>query len=382
MTELDQIYAVWRDCFAQGESGVLATVVRVEGSTYRRAGARLLLTSGGKRVGSVSGGCLEADLVKKAWWVTANNQAAIRKYDTTVEGDIAQEFGLGCNGVIHVFLERLEAGLVSPLTVVPVVRRLRQPGFLATAIAASESATVRVGRRWAQWPDGTVETDFVSKALGDFARGASFAAQRASVATYEEAGEWVDLFVEPIWPTLRLLIFGAGDDAIPLVRLAKFMGYEVAVLDGRSHLARPERFAGADMVLVTGEDDPLSGISIDDWTVAVVMSHSYEQDLVSVRALTRHRLPYLGLLGPRKRTEKLLSEADAVIDELSGALHSPIGLDIGADGAEQIALAIIAEIQSVLNRRAGGRLREKAGPLHLASADDAGAYRRPAVCPM
>jgi xanthine/CO dehydrogenase XdhC/CoxF family maturation factor len=135
-------------------------------------------------------------------------------------------------------------------------------------------------------------------------------------------------------------------------------------------------------VLVTRENDPLGGISIDDWTAAVVMSHSYDQDLTSVAALARYRLPYLGLLGPRKRAEKLLREANVSLDELSGALHSPIGLDIGADGAEQIALAIIAEIQSVLNRRAGGRLREKAGPLHLASADDAGAYRRPAVCPM
>lgn len=385
MTELDQIYAVWRDCFAQGESGVLATVVRVEGSTYRRAGARLLLTSGGKRVGSVSGGCLEADLVKKAWWLTGSGEADIRKYDTTVEGDIAQEFGLGCNGIIHVLLERLEAGLVSPLTVVPVVKRLRQPGFLATAIAGRGAATARVGQRWVQWPDGTVETDFTAKVLGDFARSASLAVQKASVVTYEDDGGAVDLFIEPIWPTLRLLIFGAGDDAIPLVRLAKFMGYEVIVLDGRSHLARVERFAGADRVVVTREDDPFGGLAVDDWTAAVVMSHSYDQDLASVRALARYHLPYLGLLGPRKRTERLLGEANVALDELGGALHSPIGLDIGADGAEQIALAIVAEIQSVLNRRAGGRLREKAGPLHVPPADEAGrnvSYRRPAACPM
>jgi xanthine/CO dehydrogenase XdhC/CoxF family maturation factor len=384
VTELDQIYNVWRECSARGETGVLATVVRVEGSTYRRAGARLLLTSGGKRVGSVSGGCLEADLVKKAWWLTASGQAAIRKYDTTVEGDIAQEFGLGCNGIIHVLLERLDSGLVSPLTVVPVVKQLRQPGFLATAIAANDAATVHIGQRWAQWPDGNIETDMTTSALTQFAHAAAHTAQRPDVVTYEGDGR-VDLFVEPVWPTLRLLIFGAGDDAIPLVRLAKFMGYEVVVLDGRSHLARAERFAGADRVLVTQQDNLLGGLVPDDWTAAVVMSHSYDQDLASVRALTRYHLPYLGMLGPRKRTEKLLSEANASLNELGGALHSPIGLDIGADGAEQIALAIVAEIQSVLNRRAGGRLREKAGPLHLPSTDDAAgsiSYRRPAACPM
>jgi xanthine/CO dehydrogenase XdhC/CoxF family maturation factor len=230
-----------------------------------------------------------------------------------------------------------------------------------------------------------METDFANDALTEFARAKSHASEKPGVVTFENRGASVDLFVEPIWPTLRLLVFGAGDDAIPLVRLAKFMGYEVVVLDGRSHLARSDRFTGADHVIVTEQENLLGGFVVDDWTAAVVMSHSYEQDLASVRALAGYHLPYLGLLGPRKRTEKLLSEANVSLDELGGALHSPIGLDIGADGAEQIALAIVAEIQSVLNRRAGGRLREKAGPLHVAPVDNAGendSYRRPAACPM
>jgi xanthine dehydrogenase accessory factor len=386
MTELDQIYSVWQEASARGESGVLATVVRVQGSTYRRAGARLLMTSGGRRVGSVSGGCLEADLVKKAWWLTDGGRAAVRKYDTSVEGDIAQEFGLGCNGVIHVLLERLETGLLSPLSVAPSIRQSRRPAFLATVIECGSGTSVHLGQRWARFADGAFQTDVASKALVEFVRESVLTGgSTPHVLTWEDAGGSADLFVEPILPTLRLLVFGAGDDAIPMVRLAKFMGYEVVVLDGRSHLARPERFAGADQVLVTRAEDVLAGIQLDDYTAAVVMSHSYAQDLATLEALALHRLPYLGMLGPRKRTEKLLAEANIGLDEVAGALHSPIGLDIGADGAEQIALAVIAEIQSVLNRRAGGRLREKAGPLHApfnGSADQEELYRIPAECPM
>lgn len=386
MTELDHIYAVWQEASARGESGVLATVVRVEGSTYRRAGARLLMTLGGRRVGSVSGGCLEADLVKKAWWLTEGGKAVVRKYDTSVEGEIAQEFGMGCNGVIHVLVERLETALVSPLSMVPAVQQSRRPGSLATVIESRNNSSVRVGQRWACFPDGTVQSDLTLGMVVEYLESAHHVLDgKPQALTYEGAGHSIDIFFEHLPPTLRLLVFGAGDDAMPMVRLAKFMGYEVVVLDGRSHLARQDRFPGAAKVLVTQPEDVLAGIQLDDWTAAVVMSHSYAQDLATLEALAGHRLPYLGFLGPRNRTERLLAEANVSLDEVAGALHSPIGLDIGADGAEQIALAVIAEIQSVLNQRAGGRLREKAGPLHGGLSGNAGReqfYRVTAACPM
>lgn len=384
MTELDQIFAAWENASARDESGVLATVVRVQGSTYRRSGARLLMTSGGRRIGSVSGGCLEADLVKKAWWLTEGGRAAIRKYDTSIEGDIAQEFGLGCNGVIEVLLERLNGASVSPLSMVPLVKTLRRPGFLATVIESNDNSIAQIGQRSAFLPDHSVSTDINDEGLAAFAQAAARNAYpKPEVLTYEEGAFQAALFMEPVLPTLRLLVFGAGDDAEPVVRLAKFMGYEAMVLDGRSHLARVERFPAAESVRVTTGDDVLAGIKLDDWTAAVVMSHSYAQDLATVRALGRHQLPYLGMLGPRKRTERLLSEAGIALDDVVNALHSPIGLDIGADGAEQIALAIIAEIQAVLNRRAGGRLREKAGPLHVPGEESReGLYQVPLACPM
>lgn len=386
MTELEQIREIWREASARGESGILASVVRIHGSAYRRPGARLLLTSGGRRSGAVSGGCLEADLVKKAWWLTEGGKMALRRYDTTSEGEITQEFGLGCNGVIYVLLERLEQTAIPILDAVEEVRLTRRPVALATVIGGNDQSHPRLGERWLRRANGETLANIASAQLVSLIeREAQLALGQnsARIFSWEANGETLDVFVEPILPSLRLLIFGAGDDAMPMAKLAKFLGYEVIVLDGRSHLARAGRFA-ADRVMVNSESDPFPDIVPDQWTAAVLMSHSYAQDLAALRALASHPLPYLGLLGPRKRTESLLSDAGLEPEQVLAPMHSPMGLDTGADGAEQIALSVIAEIQAVINQRAGGRLREKAGPLHPRSTDDAERefFNRSVTCPL
>jgi xanthine/CO dehydrogenase XdhC/CoxF family maturation factor len=386
MTELEQIREIWREASARGESGVLASVVRIHGSAYRRPGARLLLTSGGRRSGAVSGGCLEADLVKKAWWLTEGGKTALRRYDTTNEGEITQEFGLGCNGVIYVLLERLEQSATPILDAVEEVRVSRLPAALATVIGGSDQSPVRLGERWLRRANGETATNISSPQLVSLIEGeADLALEQHStrIVSWEAGGEALDVFVEPVLPSLRLLIFGAGDDAVPMAKLATFLGYEVIVLDGRSHFARAGRFA-CDRVVVNSESDPLAGIVPDQWTAAVLMSHSYAQDLAALCVLASHPLAYLGLLGPRKRAESLLSDAGLEPEQVLPPLHSPMGLDTGADGAEQIALSVIAEIQAVVNQRAGGRLREKAGPLHPRSAGDAERefFNRSVTCPL
>jgi xanthine/CO dehydrogenase XdhC/CoxF family maturation factor len=386
MTELEQIREIWREASARGESGILASVVRIHGSAYRRPGARLLLTSGGRRSGAVSGGCLEADLVKKAWWLTEGGKTALRRYDTTNEGEITQEFGLGCNGVIYVLLERLEHAAIPILDAVEEVRVTRRPAALATVIGGSDRSHPRLGERWLRRANGETATNIASSQLVSvIEQEANLALEQHStrIVSWEAGGEAIDVFVEPILPSLRLLIFGAGDDAVPMAKLAKFLGYEVIVLDGRSHLARNDRFT-VDRVLVNSKSDPLAGVVPDEWTAAVLMSHSYEQDLAALGAIASHPLPYLGLLGPRKRTESLLSDAGLEPEQVLAPMHSPMGLDTGADGAEQIALSVIAEIQAVINQRAGGRLREKAGPLHPRSVDDAERefFNRSVTCPL
>jgi xanthine/CO dehydrogenase XdhC/CoxF family maturation factor len=213
-------------------------------------------------------------------------------------------------------------------------------------------------------PSGDIRTNIEGELINSFLRSAPQSdMDNPRVWPFVSGDFSADLFVESIAPTLRLIIAGAGDDAIPLTRLARFMGYEVAIVDGRFHQARASRFPDADAVHLTTGADPLGGVTLDEWTAVVLMSHSYAQDLAALRAICGRNLPYVGILGPRRRAERMLAEVGIALDEIGAALHSPVGLDIGADGAEQIALAVIAELQSVLNRRAGGRLREKAGPL-------------------
>ncbi len=184
-------------------------------------------------------------------------------------------------------------------------------------------------------------------------------------------GEGVEAFVETLSPAVRLLVFGAGDDAVPLTVLAKYLGWQVFVFDGRAHYARRDRFPHADEVMVQPAGDS-GAAEIDSWTVAVLMSHSYSQDLETLRQLAARPLRYLGILGPRKRASQLLADAGLDRARLIPSLHSPMGLDIGADGPEQVALAVIAEIQATLNGREGGLLRERSGSIHAregASAD-------------
>ena len=312
MKELERILELWSAAQSAGESAVLATVVKTRGSSYRLPGARLLITQGGRHAGSISGGCLEEDLLKKAWWLTEKGPV-VRRYDTTPDGEISTGgFGLGCNGIIHVRLERLTPGHPSALDVIRDVRTQRRPASIEHVLSPDE------------------------------------------------------VWVETLQPAIRLLVYGAGDDAVPVTELARNLGWEVWVFDCRAHFARREKFPGAHEVAVRGA----RAVPIDSWTVAVIMSHSYSQDLEVLRELSCQRLPYLGVLGPAKRTAQLLADANLDPGLLSPQMHAPMGLDIGADGPEQVALAVIAEIQSVLNGRQGRSLSGRGGPIHSRDTDD------------
>ena len=348
MKEIAQILDLWSAVSASGqEEAVLVTVVKTQGSSYRLPGARLLLTKQGQRVGAISGGCLEDDVVKKAWWLTEKGPI-IRRYDTTADNEISTSgYGLGCNGIIHVLMERLRPGHAEILDLIRQVRATRSPATVAHIL----NPDTHIGQR-----------------LFD----------RAELAAAANPGR--EVFIETLTPAVRLLIFGAGDDAIPLTQAAKFLGWEVFVYDGRAHYARREKFPQADQVIVRPAGAPVP--PIDPWTVAVLMSHSYSQDLQALQELANLPLPYLGVLGPNKRTEQLLSDAGLERATIAARLHAPMGLDIGADGPEQVALAVIAEMQASLNGREGGTLSAYAGSIHAREADSTGAaaWARSIVC--
>ena len=362
MKELEQILRLWKDAEQSGESAVLATVVKTHGSSYRLPGARLLLAPNGRRAGSISGGCLEDDLIKKAYWMTERGPA-IRRYDTTPDGEIASGFGLGCSGVIYVLLERL---IPREPTVLNIIRDARSERRIA-AIAHLIHPGARAGQRLIIDTFGKVTHNISDAELAiSLERESQIAlSERASRTVW--VNNEVEAFIEMVTPGVLLLVFGAGDDAVPVTEVAKYLGWQVRVFDGRAYYARREKFPRADAVIVrqAGNGNPMP--EIDAWTAAVLMSHSYTQDLETVRELFGTGLSYLGVLGPRKRTVQLLADAGLDASILGPTLHSPMGLDIGADGPEQVALAVIAEIQAALNGRAGGLLRERIGSIHSPS---------------
>lgn len=342
MAELREILELWRTARAQGEDVCLATVVRVEGSSYRKPGARMLLTSGGKRAGTISGGCLEGEVQKKAWWLTEAG-ATVQQYSTFFDEDSEMPYGLGCGGTVLLLLERGEA-VDRTLSSLEYGAQNRREIAIVTVIDANSAESA--GVRLIVTDDGDIlsgEDDGLHRELAEEA----IQTRRSLWRDGEES-----LFIEYAPPPQALYVLGAGDDAQPLVEFAHRLEWVVTVIDGRSHLARPERFPLADTVVVSRNFDELA---VRDRDAAVILTHSYEQDLAALRALLPRELSYLGILGPKARTARLVSDVGAGLeltpDECLSRLHSPVGLDIGAKDPVSIALSIVAEIHAVLERR-------------------------------
>ncbi len=390
MRELARLLDAWQAARAAGEERVLATVIKVEGSAYRRPGARMLVTPMGQHLGTLSGGCLEGEVSRKAWWLTAAQPAVVCRYDTAgADDEEGWTFGLGCNGVVHVLLERQRPADPAPeLHLLRQVRERFQPGAQAVIIGvAGATHDLRIGQRLVLFPDGELAGGLADPALAGRIRidlEQALRERRSVLRRYETAQAGVEAFLEVVMPPTRLVVFGAGHDAVPVVRLAKALGWHVTVADGRAHYARRERFGEADAVVVTDPDDPAGSAGVTPEAVVVVMSHSYAQDKAVLRQLLAAPPRYLGQLGPRGRTGRLLDElrqedpARALRHE---RLHYPVGLDIGADNPEEIALAILAEIRAVLAGRTGTRLADRDKPIHAAPEAEPAVSLIPAESP-
>ncbi|WP_437940905.1 XdhC family protein [Sorangium sp. So ce341] len=366
MNEARAVISLGSEAARDRKDAVLATVVRVEGSAYRRPGARMLVVEDGRRVGSVSGGCLEGEVARKAWWLTGDGSPALVRYSTREEDDGERPYGLGCEGVIHVLLERLrhEDGPALPIRFLAACVAQRRAGVLATVIGSADPSRARVGDRVTLDADGRAGGRLPDAALGRSiaARAASCLQRGASEhVAFGGARARVDVFLEVVRPPRSLVVFGGGHDAVPLVRLAKELGWHVTVADARAHFASRDRFPAADEVVVIGRASPLADLAIPADAACVIMTHSVEQDRALLRALSAVPVAYLGLLGPRRRAERLLAESGHPTFACAGGLHSPIGLDLGGDTPEEIALSILAEAQARLSGREGRSLRDRPG---------------------
>lgn len=327
MPELTRILAALDS--AAGQPAALATLVKVDGSSYRRPGARLLLLPDGTRIGSISGGCLEEDVMERARRVLASGKPELAVYDTTAENDLVWGVGLGCQGVVRIFIEQI-----------PPIR----PDWVAAVRANLHE------RR-----DTALSVDFA----GPAPRGT-----RLTVAP----GTDKETFSETVPAPPALIICGAGDDAQPLARLAKQTGWHVTVADARTAYATVHRFPDADRVIAHPISVIAAGLRLDARTFAVVMTHRYADDREFLRALLPREIAYLGQLGPRTRTDRLLNDlkADALTltDTHLAKLHAPVGLDLGGNTPETVALAILSELQTRLTGRTPGHLRDRPGPIH------------------
>lgn len=357
MRELDDILEVWRQ--DPSRQGVLATVVHVEGSAYRRPGARMLILPDGKRIGTISGGCLEGDVARKAAWWTSSGPV-VRVYDTTSEDDVVWEFGLGCRGVIHVLLEPLSSPSVQQmLSFLDTHRRRREPVVAATLIRDTDGGTTP-GERLLYAPGQSFE----GALSGTGWQGRVANAVRAAFVDRKSrllhlAG--AEFFLEWVGPPQSLVIFGAGHDAIPLAAMANTFGWRVTVADGRPAYAKPSRFPGSCVAVLPPSGD-IGAIDIDCDSAVVLMTHNYPLDRVLLPQILDRRPAYAGLLGPRHRAERLFADTGVMPGP---ELHYPAGLDIGGDSPEAIALAIASEIQAVTSGRAGGFLKQRQEPIHL-----------------
>ncbi len=374
MKEIKDIILAHKRAVAEGKRTALATVVKVEGSSYRRPGARMLVTEDGQMIGAISGGCLEGDALKKALLVINQQRIKLVTYDTTDEDDARLGVQLGCNGIVHILFEPIDPGNPgNPIYLLAKFWSLKQVMVLSILFVVDQQA-FQPGTQLL-YSGSADEMKLFAPWLKENASDAFLAATRSAWASGKSVFETFRLkdveytaFIEVLRPAIKLFVFGAGNDAMPLVNMATLLGWQVHVADGRATHLRADRFPDAESLHLQKADTALTDLVFDSRSAAVLMTHNYNYDIEVLSQLSKTSCPYIGVLGPRKKMDRMLSElseAGRAIDEAALArIYSPVGLDLGAETAEEIALSILSEIQAKLSGKSAHALREKNNPIH------------------
>ena len=355
--ETSRILRSLLNCAEQGRTAALATVIHIEGSAYRRPGAKMLILDDGAMLGSVSGGCLEADVREVALSVMHGGDARLLHYDTGTDYQLPFGLGLGCNGSVDIFVQRavpdlLEIGgrltrLLQGDNTFAVCTIVRGP----RAIARSVVVTSR-GQRFGSTGDVNLDHRIATDTNDLLATGLS---QRRDFGGYE-------VFVDLQVPPPSLVVFGAGGDTRPLARCAAEVGFRVTVVDHRRAYLASDGYPAEVRLVEARADTAAPDILLGPLTYAVVKTHSVEHDRKWVARLLASDVPYIGVLGPRARTEEILRELRSETDE---RVFGPIGIDLGADGPEQIAVSIVAELLARVSGREPMHLRQRESAIHV-----------------
>ncbi|HMI05651.1 MAG TPA: XdhC/CoxI family protein [Pedobacter sp.] len=368
MKEISAILKSFEKAEKKGKKTALATVVHVEGSSYRRPGARMLITEDGELTGAISGGCLEGDALRKALSAIVQQQNKLVTYDTTDEDDAKLGIQLGCNGVVHILFEPIVTDQIfNPIRLLQELANSNEDSVMVTLFSLDQLQQPGTSLLYR---NGLSRTALTAALQSDLVVAAEAALQNKSsdFRTFQYDDQAVTGFIEFIPAPLELVIAGAGNDVQPLVDITSVLGWHTTVVDGRASHATAQRFVKADRVLVAKPDEVLKKTGTGEHTFFVLMTHNYNYDLALLKQLIIQNCAYIGVLGPKKKLQRMLDElsSDGVVpDEKQLALiHGPVGLDIGAETAEEIAVSIVAEINTVLRRRSGTSLKDKEYGIH------------------
>lgn len=350
----------------------LATLVHLNGSSYRRPGARMIVDEEGQLTGAISGGCLEGDALRKAVFCIHTQIPKLVVYDTSDEEDATIGIQLGCSGIIQVLFEPIdENDPLNPIELLKKAIQKRQNTVLVTLYAPPTTK------------GDTVGTSMLLEDSGEFHHNSTFeivpetlmqdiketlTIKKSSFKNYQYNDINFSAFLQFISPPISLVIVGAGNDAIPLQSIAETLGWEVTIVDGRHTYAKIERFSSACQIIVSKPEKVLQQIPIDEKTVFVLMTHNYKYDYAMLSALLDKNIPYIGALGPKKKLDNMMADLKAenifLSERQKNILYGPVGLEIGAETPAEIALSITAEIMSVMNNKKGESLRNLSTEIH------------------
>ncbi|WJS94011.1 XdhC family protein [Flavobacterium johnsoniae] len=366
MKEISEILKAYSAAKEARKKTALATVVKVEGSSYRQPGARMLVTEDGILTGAISGGCLEGDALRKALLSINQKQNKLVTYNTSNEDDAEVGLQLGCNGIVHILFEYInEETQNNPIQLLEQLELERKEAVIVTVFSLKRNAfqmgTTLFFRKESPFLNHNNE---VLNLISDVKE-----VLKNKISTVKKLQENEDeALIEYIKPSISLVIAGAGNDIQPLVKMAAILGWKINLGEGRATHATSKRFPKANQVLVVKPEQFLDNIQIDDQTYFLLMTHNYKYDLAVLKSLLRTNCHYIGILGPKSKFSRMLddlqNEGISVNEEQLSRIHTPVGLDIGAETSEEIALSIISEIKAVASQRAGTYLKYKSGKIH------------------
>ncbi|MDP1843740.1 MAG: XdhC family protein [Sediminibacterium sp.] len=367
MKEIRDIVDAYDVAVKNGKKTALATVVHVSGSSYRRPGARMLVTEDGQLTGAISGGCLEGDALRKAVLAITQAKNKLVVYDTTDEDDAKLGVQLGCNGIVQILFEPIHPDQQNPIHLLKKIIQDRSNAVLITGYSINQQTHL-----------GTIDHScFNNEKVLPFAPALKAAiikvedASKSAHCTIDIEANQQQFFIEYSLPSIAFVVVGAGNDAMPLVQMAHLLGWNTTLVDGRPTHATRSRFAVAENIIIGKPKEILPQLTIDNRTAIVLMTHNYNYDTELLGLLNQYEVPYIGLLGPQAKRVRMLQELEEAGIHFSAEqlehIYGPTGLNLGAETAEEIALSICSEIMAVLQEKDPQHLKNKVESIHAAS---------------